>query len=329
MGDSRGSRNIPLSRGAVSGPFFSAVAKQGASPGSPGHALHHPLASIQPRPLETRCAPRRAGNRGIECATRPALRCVSGTPSARPPPPPHRRGATAHVSPLAQSGLSPGLPEPEDPERGGGPQPPPPLLASSSAERKLPPPRPRLTWGRGRGFSSPPPLAAFQNLAPQTKFRDPHPAQGPPLCASRVERRQATPPVRSLRGEGEGDLESQPGPSLLKPILMVWGRSVMRPPLVVFFPPSWSSGVILSRVVQASPQERRTVVISSWTGCKPAFLQWGSRNTISCGSLDLRRCLPCSQLPGPALSGSPGSGPGSPEKSGGVAGKTSISYLET
>lgn len=119
LADSRGSRNSPLSKGGVSGPFFSAVARQGASPGSPCHALHHPLASIQPPPLETRCAPRRAGNPGTECATRPALRCVSGTPSARTPPPPHRRGATAHVSPLAQSGLSLGRPEPEDPERVG------------------------------------------------------------------------------------------------------------------------------------------------------------------------------------------------------------------
>lgn len=119
LADSRGSRNIPLSRGVVARPVFSALARQGASPGSPCHALHHPLASIQPQPLETRCPPRRAGNPSPECATGPALRCVSRTPNARPPPPPHRRGATAHVSPLAQSGLSLGLREPEDPERLG------------------------------------------------------------------------------------------------------------------------------------------------------------------------------------------------------------------
>lgn len=99
--------------------------------------------------------------------------------------------------------------------------------------------------------------AAFQNPAPQTKFQDPHPAHGPPLCASRVERTQATPPVRSLRGEGEGDLGSLPGYSLLKPIPPVLGRSVVRPPLVAFSHPVGLRGVIWSRVVQASPS--RTV----------------------------------------------------------------------
>lgn len=69
-----------------------------------------------------------------------------------------------------------------------------------------------------------------------------------------------------------------------------------------FFPPSWSSGGDLEPGRAGFPPKNGGVwSSSSWTGCKLAFLQWGSRNTISCGSLVLRRCLPCSQLPSPAL----------------------------
>jgi hypothetical protein len=114
---------------AAQGPsLFLGVLSPAPSPRWPGRGLLQGLRASLSTSLWRRsslsrwnlgCPPRRAGDPGTECATRPALRCASGTPSARPPPPPHRRGATAHVSPLAQSGLSLGLPEPEDPERVG------------------------------------------------------------------------------------------------------------------------------------------------------------------------------------------------------------------
>lgn len=70
------------------------------------------------------------------------------------------------------------------------------------------------TWAGPRPL--PTPRRPSKNLVPQTKFGDPNPALGQPLLTSRVERTQATPPVRSWRGEGEGTLRSPPGHSLLK-----------------------------------------------------------------------------------------------------------------
>lgn len=101
-------------------PPFSPFPGRGASRVS-GPRSPPPLAPSQPPPLETRCSrsPLRRGARACEWTARPALRRVSGTPKrAASSPLPHRPdgGATAHVSPLAQSGPSLGLPELEDPE---------------------------------------------------------------------------------------------------------------------------------------------------------------------------------------------------------------------
>ncbi|XDA80777.1 hypothetical protein R6Z07F_010761 [Ovis aries] len=93
------------------------------APGSQGRALHHPLAPSQPPPLETRWprSPIGLGSRlRVDRTPGSAPRTRdSETRGQPPPPPPPRRGATAHVSPLAQSGPSLGLPGPEDPERVG------------------------------------------------------------------------------------------------------------------------------------------------------------------------------------------------------------------
>lgn len=179
------------------------------------------------------------GSRDCACnASRAPLRVPDS--SARTPPPPRRRGATAHVSPPAHAALSLKLPEPEDPERvgpgrGKGPGRIHFPLPMGGVRRRAAAPSPASrflerraeitpsplgadlgTWAGPRP-PSPHPTAAFQNLVPQTKFRDPNPARGQPLLTSRVERTQLTPPVRSWRGEGEGTLRSPPALSLLKP----------------------------------------------------------------------------------------------------------------
>lgn len=157
---------------------------------------------------------------------------------ARTPPPPRRRGATAHVSPPAHSALSLKLPEPEDPERvgpgrGKGPGRIHFPLPMGGVRRRAAAPSPASRFLERSAEITPSPLGAdlgtwagprplptprrpSKNLVPQTKFGDPNPARGQPLLTSRVERTQATPPVRSWRGEGEGTLRSPPGHSLLK-----------------------------------------------------------------------------------------------------------------
>lgn len=216
----------------------------GLLPGPRAALSDTPWRSPKPPLLESRCPRVEPGIPGLRVRCIPRSAACPGLQRAAPPPP-RRRGATAHVSPPAQSRLSLRLREPEDPERvgpgrgkgpgrihfplpkkgGGRRRAAAPSPASRFLERRaeITPSPLGLTWGRGRGLVVvvPPPLpnskAAFQNLAPQTKFRDPNPARGQLLLASRVERAQAAPPVRSLRGEGEGTLGSPPGHSLLKP----------------------------------------------------------------------------------------------------------------
>lgn len=90
------------------------------APGSLGRALRHPLALSQSPQLETRRPGWPPGpgfrRRVIRASRSPPRIRDSETLSELPPPPSSRRGATAHVSPLAQSGLSLGLSGPEDPE---------------------------------------------------------------------------------------------------------------------------------------------------------------------------------------------------------------------
>lgn len=100
----------------------------------PGGGLRGPRAALPattprpgryPSPLRWKLvalARHSARDPGCAWTARPALRRLSWTPKrAANCPLPHRRdgGATAHVSPLAQSGPSLGLPGPENPQRVG------------------------------------------------------------------------------------------------------------------------------------------------------------------------------------------------------------------
>lgn len=284
-------------------------------------------------------AARPGSRRRVDRASRsPPHTRGSARRGAPPPPPTPKRGATAHVSPLAQSGPSLGLgaggsgtswskarkgtragPLPL-PRSGRGPGRRPLLRAPAPrfpvAERKLPPPPAGLTWGRGRGFELGP-SPAFPPGSPScTPNKVPRPQLGAgggraAVAASGWSRRRGLHLSVPAPGREPGDhSDLHPAPPSLRPPPSV-RPGPLGPPLpgLLVTPPSavgssWAGAARSPRTPRPSrstAEPREPAALPPVGILRPDFL----------GIPPFPAATPRPQPPGPALAGP--LGPGSPE----------------
>nr|XP_021501007.1 basic proline-rich protein-like [Meriones unguiculatus] len=168
------------------------------------------------------------------------------------------------------------------------------------------------TWAGPRTpppHPGPPRPAAFRNPAPQNLSSEtpPDPARGPPARAPRVE---ATPPVRSWRGEGEGTLGSAAGRSPPTPPPSEVLGEATTPPASAPHPAGLPGCPGAGSRALLPPRTLARCHPAAGRGASQLSSSGGPETRSPCGSLARGRRPPQGPQPaGPALAGCPARGP--------------------
>lgn len=128
-------------------------------------------------------------------------------------------------------------------------------------------------------------------------------------------------------GRGDSQVSTRSLPSETSPPLVRW-LSVKRPPLIVVPHPASPLGVISSWVAGFPPRTMECCHPAAGLGASQLSFSGDPETRCAAGPSFPGAVPPCSQLPGPAQSGTPGTGPGSPkEVSWGCGGEDSDPLL--